>query len=404
MNESIHLYSQQKNPEEGVLTNEEAKDTVNKLLDELKIGEGRVKGTVKFSFDRDVKAYRLDVEDVSAATMSKITKGLAVLTSDKAKAAWASESEMIAQNMKSLRAEAAKRVETTEENGPAKERSGKIKEALANGGKSYVTFVSPPEMKAFNEKLAEIDGVSAYHAKGTSSLDRPHREVVSANPKAADVLSQWMGSDAEARFVEHGRSAAPKQSAKEVAREEAKSRSGGAFMAKFSRGLTVYNKKSEWADMAGNATNAQLQFVAAKTSERIAELFDKEMEARASQSGMSVAQLKELASQKKFGEVRKHGTGLEGKDASRLQALRKGLAELQSFMKDERGIVSKESRKSVDRVEDDRQKESVGAETSKKKEAPAKRTAPKGRDQSGDDAMDLAVQQMADSRRRGAGR
>lgn len=411
MDESIHLYSvRDKSAEgvdpksvEGVATNEELKQQVNDMLAEMKIGEGRTKGKVSFSFDRDVKAYRLDAEGVSAATMSKITKAASNLTSDTAKAAWSSESEMIANNMKALRAEAAKRIDTTPENGPAKERAGKIKEALANGGKSYVTFVTPPEMKAFNEKLGEIDGVSAYHAKGNANLDRPHREVVSASPKAAEALAGWMGAEAEARFVEHGRSAAPKQSAKETVREAAKARSGGAFMAKFGAGLAVYARNSEWADLAANATNKQLELVERKTSEAINALYEKEMQQRSKQSGMSVAQLKALAEERKFSEVRKHGEGLEGKDASRLQALRKGLSELRTFMKDERGITSKESRKEVDRVSN-KQKETVGAEAGKEQKAPAKRTAPKGRDQAGDDAMDLAVQQMADGRRRGAGR
>lgn len=412
MDESIHLYSvRDKTAEgvdpksvEGVATNEDLKKQINGMLADMKIGEGRVKGKASFSFDRDVKAYRLDLEGVSAATVTKISKAVTNLTSNEAKAAWSSESEAIAANMKALRAEAAKRVETTPENGPAKERAGKIKEALSNGGKSYVTFVTPPEMKAFNEKLAEIEGVSAYHAKGTASLDRPHREVVSADPKAAEALANWMGDKAEARFVEHGRSATPKKSDKEVIREEAKARSGGAFMAKFGKGLTVYSRTSDWADLAANATNKQLELVERKTSEAIQNLYEKEMKQRSEQSGMSVSQLKALADEKKFSEVRKHGKGLEGQDATRLQALRKGLSELRTFMRDERGITSKESRKDVERVADNRQKETVGAEAGKQKQAPAKRTAPKGRDQSGDDAMDLAVQQMADSRRRGAGR
>lgn len=402
MSESIHLFSVREKGEEGVATNEELKDQVKAMLADLKIGEGRIKGKADFSFDREVKAYRLDLEGVSNATMSKITKAVANLTNDNAKAAWSSESEAIASKMQSVRAEAAKRTETTQESGPAKERSAKIKEALANGGKSYVTFVAPPEMKAFNEKLGEIEGVSAYHAKGTAALDRPHREVVSANPKAEKVLAEFMGPEAEARFVEHGRSAGAKTSDKEVAREAARARSGGAFMAKFGKGLAVYSKNSDWANLAANATNKQLELVERKTSEQIAGLFEKEMKSRSEQSGMSVAQLKALAEEKKFSEVRKHGTGLEGADASRLQALRKGLSELRSFMKDERGIVSKRSRQEVDRVANEPAKEKVGA-GAEQDQAP-KRQAPKGRDQSGDDAMDLAVQQMHSNRRRGAGR
>jgi len=405
MADAVTLYST-KEPGEGSVSNDALKKTVGEIIAKMGLGkdkpeDSKVKGVVELKFDKTARAFQLVSEGVTKKDMNALLKQTAFARTPEAESAWASEIAAREAKADLVRDAARGRTSTTQEAGPAVERQRTEQAQIDAGATRHVMYRTPDEKGEMLDLLKQIDGKSHYHpnAKAENGDKHPHFSVVTSAPGVEDLFKKFMGPEARERMYAYGREngkAEAVNTAKETLRETAKK--GGAFMASFGRqGLALYKDVGEtWIGKAENATIPQLSSVRQITARSLAASIDKEFTRRAETSGMSVEQLKEIATSKGKAELAKHGTGLQGAELGTKNALEKGLAALDKYLEG-RGVVPKSVRQEAAQ---EVKQEVPAAERS---QAPAARSAAKGRDVSSEDAAADAVSAMA-NRRRGSGR
>lgn len=416
MAEAVTLYST-KEPKEGAVDNATLKSSVAKILTDMQLGkdkpeDSKVKGTAHLAYDREAHVFTLVTDGMTKRDTTALMKKVAEFRTPEAEAAWAADRAEMASKTEMVREAARAREATTQEPGPARERREKEQAQIDAGATRYTMYRTdlPAEKAQFVELLKEIGATSHYNGKAKDAENKPHPHftVVTSAPDVEQKFAHFMGDAARERMYARGaeRDAErgadrPAAQAKETLREEV-ARRGAAFMGRYGKGLKLYeNSKGDWTDSAANATAEQVTRVRNETAKLRDALLDKEVTLRAEQSGMSKSQLKELAGAGNFRELSKHGTGLEPRDRTELQALSRGVRALDKFLTDVKGVVSKESRKPA-------QGANRAAETGKdqSQDQSKTRSAAKGtpRDVASQDAAADAVAAVFAGRRRGTGR
>lgn len=411
MAEAVTLYST-KEPKEGAVDNATLKSSVAAILTDMQLGkdkpeDSKVKGSAHLAYDREAHVFTLVTEGMTKRDTTALMKRVAEFRTPEAEAAWAADRADMAAKTEMVRDAARARETTTQEPGPARERRQKEQAQIDAGATRYTMYRTdlPAEKAQFVDLLKEIGATSHYNGKAKDAENRPHPHftVVTSAPGVEQKFAHFMGDAARERMYARGAERGaerPAAQAKETLREEV-ARRGAAFMGRYGRGLKLYeNSKGDWTDAASNATAEQVTRVRNETAKLRDALLDKEVTLRAEQSGMSKAQLKELASAGNFRELSKHGSGLEPRDRTELQALSRGVRALDKFLTDVKGVVSKESRKEV------QTSERKAPETGKDQSQAPSRSGAKGspRDVASQDAAADAVAAVFAGRRRGAAR
>ena len=407
MADAVTLYST-KDPAEGSVTNDDLKTRVGEILKTMDLGKektegSKVKGVVELKFDKTARAFQLVSEGVTKKDMTALLKQTAFARTPEAESAWATDISNRDTKSELARDAARSRAATTTEKGPAVERAKSEQAEIDAGATRYVLYRNPEEKPEMLGLLQQIGAKSHYHpnAKDAGGEKHPHFSVVTSAPGVEELFAKFMGPEAKARMYsydrENGKSEAVNP-AKEALREVAGAKKGGAFMKNFgSKGMALYKDVvDKWVGYADNATIPQLTAVRQITARSLASSIDNELNKRSESSGMSVEQLKEIAASKGKAELSKHGTGLVGAELGTKNALEKGLAALDTYLEG-RGVIPKSVRKEA------AQEVAQEAPAAERSQAPAARSAAKGRDVSSEDAAADAVSAMA-NRRRGQGR
>lgn len=301
-------------------------------------------------FDRQVLAWRIKAEEVSAEDLKAAKAELSKYVGPEAKAAWQADREVGLAEKEALKAEAKSRESTTPEQKPEKQ--------TLTEENSFLMYPAISQKAEFHALVQETQSVSKY--KQGNENREAHFLVKTESPEKFAV---YMGDDAKARFTrefeEQKASKAGKENTPvEQVRAEAQRRSGSAFMAQYQeRGFRLRDPKRDkdghqkQLDQMRDATTKQLIRVVSASRDLLAPLREKEVAMRAEAANLPVEQVKSMswADQKAVGQIDGKPVGLVGDDFALNSQLSRGIAAINAELKG-RGVQPKN--RSQDREQD----------------------------------------------------
>lgn len=297
---------------------------------------------VPIKFDREVGTYALKSEGMSKDDIKAAKAAMSEYTGKTAKAAWTADRKVGLAEKENLRGEAKKRETTTKEPKPAKKT---VKE------EGILVYPSISQKDEYRRLVVETQSESRYQkAKGEESA---HYVVKTTVP---EKFAAFMGDEAKQRFqseyaatLEAGTKPQSVNTAAERARDEARARSGGAFMAQYrERGFRLADKARDGAnnqkqlnDMR-DGTTSQLLSVLRTSRDLLTPLRDKEAQMRADAAGVSVEQVKAMswAEQKQIVDKDGKPVGLVGDEFRAATQLARGIGAIEAELQG-RGVGAK---------------------------------------------------------------
>lgn len=309
----------------------------------LKEKAGEIGATMKF--DREVGAYELVTDGLTKKAITEQKKHLADFIGKEAETRWSAEREAFKAKQKDVKAAVKSREGTTSEAKPAK--------AVARDDGAIAMYPAISQKKAFRALLVETNSESRFQKARDGEI--AHYRVKTANP---DAFVEYVGAEAKARYqseyAEHlakGGKAIDQgvdtNTPIEKARDAARARAGGGFMAQYKdRGFLLSDSERD----AGNhqrqlndmrtASVAQLLAVVRQSRAILTDLREKELGMRAEAAGLPIEQVRGMsfADQKAIKDADGKSVGLTGDEYQKHQALSRGLSAMDVELKSRRGV------------------------------------------------------------------